>query len=261
MVNNPIIGIVAGVGPYAGLDMQRKVFDQTIASGDHEHLTVIGWYQSSAVPDRTKYLLGETAENPGYAIAQQLIALENAGASIAAIPCNTAHAPAIFETACGELAKRQSSLQVLHMINEVAAHLSTSVEGKRSSDSQIQCVGVLSTTGTYDTGIYPSVLEPLGYRTVIPPRDWQVSRVDRAIFDPEYGIKSVGVGTQQARIDLEETISLLQAEGAQAIILGCTELPLAFQETEIEGLPLIDPTLILARAVVREACPTKLKPL
>ena len=40
--NEKIAGIVAGVGPYAGLDMQRKVFDQTIAQGDADHITVIG---------------------------------------------------------------------------------------------------------------------------------------------------------------------------------------------------------------------------
>lgn len=253
-MGDPIVGVVAGVGPYAGLDMLRKIFDQTIATGDHDHLTVVGWYQSCAIPDRAKYLLGEADENPGYAIGQQLLQLENAGAQIAAIPCNTAHAPAIIRVALDELNKNSSSLRVLNMIDEVAAHLA-------SSASQIDCVGVLSTVGTYDTEIYPTILNPLGYKTVVPPRDWQIERVDKAIFDADYGLKSVGCGTEQSRKDLIETISLLKAEGAQAIILGCTELPLAFSETSIAGLPLIDPTCILARAVIREAAPTKLKPL
>jgi len=247
-----VAGIVAGVGPYAGLDMLHKIFDQTIATTDEEHLTVIGWYQSNAVPDRTKYLLGEAMENPGYAIAQQLLALEQAGAVVAAIPCNTAHAPAIFDAACDELTRQNSSLHLLHMIHEVAQHMQTEF-------ADIQHVGILSTTGTYDTEIYPTLLEPLGYNVVVPPRDWQIEKVDGAIFDPEYGIKATGRGTQLAREDLQKTIALLHKAGAEAIILGCTELPLAFSETAIDGLPLIDPTLILARAVIREVNPHKLK--
>ena len=66
--------------------------------------------------------------------------------------------------------------------------------------------------------------------------------------------------TEQARQQLMLGIEALQAAGAEAIILGCTELPLAFTEPMVAGLPLIDPTLILARALIREANPAKLKP-
>ena len=85
--------------------------------------------------------------------------------------------------------------------------------------------------------------------------------MDGAIFDPEYGIKATGRGTERTCEDLRQSIALLREAGAQAIILGCTELPLAFSETNIDGLPLIDPTLILARAVIREVNPHKLKDL
>lgn len=251
-MDEQIVGIVAGVGPYAGLDMQRKIFDQTEAQGDTDHLTVIGWYQSSAVPDRTKFLLGESSENPGYAIAEQLLKLEKAGASVAAIPCNTAHAPPIFDVVQNELAKQNSSLTLLHMIHEVAHHL-------KAQFDTIECVGVLSTTGTFDTKIYPNILEPLGYKVVVPPRDWQEEHVNPTIYDPLYGIKATGIGTEVVRQTLFETISLLRTAGAQAIILGCTELPLAIVEAEIDGLPMIDPTVTLARAVIHAVNPAKLR--
>lgn len=247
-----IVGVVAGVGPYAGLDMLRKIFDQTIAQGDADHLTVVGWYQSNAVPDRTKFLLGESKENPGQAIATQLLKLEQSGASVAAIPCNTAHAPEIFNFTCEVLKSQDSSLELLHMIREVATYLD------QQSD-QIDCVGVLSTTGTYDTKIYPNILEPLGYQVVVPPRDWQEQYVNPTIYDPVYGVKATGGGTEKARKDLFQTISMLRDAGAQAIILGCTELPLAIPEAEVDGIPMIDPTLILARAVIRAVDPAKLR--
>lgn len=45
------------------------------------------------------------------------------------------------------------------------------------------------------------------------------------------------------------------------MVLGCTELPLAIKEREINGIPIIDSALVLARALVREVDPSKLKPL
>ncbi|MEM7531211.1 MAG: amino acid racemase [Chloroflexota bacterium] len=252
--NEKIAGIVAGVGPYAGLDMQRKVFDQTVAQGDADHITVIGWYQSNAVPDRTQFLLGKSNVNPGHALAIQVTALAEAGADAVAIPCNTAHAPPIFDTMRSDLQGQGCPVPVLHMIEEVAAYLSQPETG-------IECVGVLSTTGTYDTRLYPNLLEPQGIQVVVPSRDWQEAKVNPTIYDPHYGVKAVGTGTERARTDLRETIVQLKAEGAQAVILGCTELPLVFTETVIEGLPLIDPTLILARALIREISPEKLRPI
>ena len=54
------IGVLGGVGPYAGLDLMRKIFDQTEASCDQEHLSVIQYSLSEHIIDRTRFLLGET---------------------------------------------------------------------------------------------------------------------------------------------------------------------------------------------------------
>jgi aspartate racemase len=45
------------------------------------------------------------------------------------------------------------------------------------------------------------------------------------------------------------------------IILGCTEIPLVLTDAAVGGIPLIDPTLILARALIREAAPDRLRTL
>jgi aspartate racemase len=61
-----MIGIVGGVGPYAGLDLLRKVYDNTVAGKDQDHLDVVMISVPAAIPDRTAYLLGwkETREWP-----------------------------------------------------------------------------------------------------------------------------------------------------------------------------------------------------
>lgn len=67
------IGVLGGVGPYAGLDLMRKIFDQTEANCDQEHLSVIQYSLSEHIIDRTRFLLGETDENPGEAIGEIMV--------------------------------------------------------------------------------------------------------------------------------------------------------------------------------------------
>ena len=53
----------------------------------------------------------------------------------------------------------------------------------------------------------------------------------------------------------------LRAKGAEAVILGCTEIPLAITDDRVDDVIILDPTLILARALIREVDPGKLRPL
>ena len=252
MTTEKIIGIVGGAGPFAGLDLQTKILNQTIASQDQDHLTIINLSQPNQIPDRTDYLLGKTAVNPAGAIFHQLQILACAGTAVAAIPCNTAHAPAIFDEIMARLNAAGSRLKFLHMIHETAQHL-------HHNHPEIKRIGVLSTTGTYRTRIYPELLEPDGFKVLAPDEVMQETAVHPAIYHPQYGIKAQGQATPQAREWLLQSAQDLQQQGAEAIILGCTEIPLAITEHKIGSMLVIDPTTILARALIREANPTKLR--
>jgi aspartate racemase len=247
-----VIGIVGGVGPLAGLDLQSKIISQTVAARDQDHLPMISISWPGSIPDRTEYLLGRLAENPAYPILEQLRSLANAGVTVAGIPCNTAHAPAIFDVIRAGVAEFERPLRLLHMIEETAATI-------RMHYPELPAIGVLSTTGTWQTRLYPSVLEPLGFHVVVPDESLQVETIHPAVYDPDYGIKATGQVSKRARADLERGIEWLRKRGAEAIILGCTEIPLAFPEGEFNGLPLIDPTMALARALIREIDPARLK--
>jgi aspartate racemase len=248
-----IIGLVGGVGPLAGLDLQAKIVAQTVAARDQEHLPVLSISWPGPIPDRTEYLLGRVAQNPAHPILDQLRLLAAMGVTVAAIPCNTAHAPAIFDVIRAGVAGFEQPLRLLHLIDETADHLAAHYPGR-------QTVGVLSTTGTWRARLYPALLESRGLRVVVPEAPLQET-IHAAVYDPAHGIKSAGRVTARARADLERGIAALRTQGAEAIILGCTEMPLAFPETEIEGLPLIDPTWVLARALIREVAPGQLRPL
>jgi aspartate racemase len=248
-----MIGIVGGVGPYAGLDLARKIFDQTIASRDQDHLPVALLSAPGEISDRTEFLLGKTETNPAHALAYIVLKLERMGASVVGIPCNTAHAPPIFDIIAGELETAGCKVKLVHMIEEVAGFV-------RRRHPRIETVGVLSTTGTYKSGVYPEIIEREGLKVVQPDENLQED-IHAAIYDPEYGIKArSNPVTEEARDKLLVGVAALRRDGAGAIILGCTEIPIAIGERTIGDTPIIDPTLVLARALIKSVAPDKLKP-
>jgi aspartate racemase len=249
-----MIGIVGGVGPYAGLDLFRKVLDNTRAGSDQEHLDVVMLSVPGSITDRTGYLVGEVAENPGRAMAGVVQKLEAAGAVVAGIPCSTAHVPEIFNLVEGELQAAGSHIRLLHMIDETVAFMRALYPG-------LSRIGVLSTTGSYLSNVYHHALESAGYQVVKPDAGMQSALIHPAIYHPVYGIKSVSNPVHpRSRENLKKGFSTLKKQGAEAVILGCTEIPIAFPDREVMGMAAIDPTLALARALVRHVCPEKLKP-
>ncbi len=248
------IGVVGGMGPYAGLDLTRKIFDETWADADGEHLPVALLSFPHGIADRSEYILGRSTVNPAQAIFEVVLELARLEVSVVGMPCNTAHAPQIFGEVRRLVGAAGLRLQVLHMIEEVARHL---IE----QGQQPRRLGLLATRGTYAANTYQAVLEPLGFEVIIPDEAGQ-ERVHAAIYDPGYGIKTFSNPVSEtAQRELQSVAQDLRRSGAEAIIAGCTEVPLALGAEEVEGLPLIDATRILARALVREAAPAKLKPL
>lgn len=248
-----MIGVIGGAGPFAGLDLLEKVLGQTVAHRDQDHLTVINVSQPAAIADRTAFLLGEIALNPAQPILDQLRQLEQFGATVAGIPCNTAHAPPIMDVIEQELDASGSRLHLLNMISEVGFML------QRHYPS-VQTVGLLSTIGTAVSNVYPLTLEPLGFQVLEAQEQAVKEMVHAAIYDAQYGIKACGYATEKARGDILSAVDYLGERGAEAIILGCTELPLAVTEKEVNGLPQIDSTMALARALIRAVDPLKLRP-
>lgn len=250
-----VIGIVGGMGPAAGLDLAHKIIDQTRARTDHDHLPVALLSYPERIVDRSTFLFGQTDVNPAYAIAEIAQQLEAVGAVVAAMPCNTAHAPAIFDTVVEELARTGHRIRLMHMIEETVRFMQQRMR-------HVQRVGTLSTLAVYELGLHRRPLEAAGFDVVVPDDDVKRDVVNRTIFDPTFGLKAQSHPvTPRARKNLLAAIEHLCDKGADAVVLGCTELPLA---PLVEGRPdvlLVDPTEILARALIRETHPERLKPL
>ena len=246
------IGIVGGVGPYAGLDLMRKIFDMTDAHSDQEHLPVLHHSRSALIMDRTLFLTGKTQDNPGEVLGDVMVELAEDGATVIGMPCNTAHSPAILDVALAKLAACGAKTHFVHMIDAVADYLASSLP-------EVHTVGVLATIGTYNTGIYQQTLGKAGLEVIFPDSEGR-TRVQQAISDNTFGIKAESNPvTAQARQYLVDEAGKLAAQGAQAVILGCTEIPLALTEKSLHGIYLIDATAVLARALIMAFSPEKLK--
>ncbi len=249
-----IIGVVGGVGPYAGLDLNQKIFACTRTAREQDHLEVYLLSCSSLIADRTEYLLHpEGAENPGEAIYGVVEKLSRIGAEAIGIPCNTSHCAPIFDVVEGRIREARLPVTLLHMIREVYRHV------RRAHPTAIR-IGLLATRGTYHSGIYSRIFAEGGEVEILAPPQEEQQKVHAAIYDPDYGIKNhPNPISRQASGDLAEVARGLVAAGAQGVIMGCTEIPLALRPVAL-SVPLIDSTLILARALVEAVDPTALVP-
>jgi aspartate racemase len=251
-IDGGIIGIVGGMGPLAGMDLTMKIFSQTIAEKDQDHLPVILYSTPQLIGDRTEYLTGRIKENPGYVIAQILFNLEAMGCSVAGLSCNTAHATQIFSLIQNELSEKNSSIRLLHIIKEAGNFI-------KMYFPEVTRVGVLGTNGTYFSNLY-GMLSDFDLVTVnVSPEEQE--NVHSAIYHPDYGIKSsTGEIKEEAGAKLFHAADSLIEKKSELIVLGCTELPLVFKGSNYKGITLVDATMVLARALINDHSPQKLKP-
>jgi len=261
-IKGKIIGIGGGVGPAAGVALHSKIIQNTVTDGtDQSHFEVYHLSRSKDLPDRTRYVLELSDENPADGLARTMKALCAASSSfgqraVAGIPCNTFHAPKIWSSFVEQVKESCGNrVKVVHMLDECLRYIKEACPGVRK-------IGVMSTTGTREAKVYDMLLAENGYEIIWVPEETQAGLHD-AIYNKDWGIKAVFPVTDAARKKFLNFSNYLYKQGAQAIILGCTEIPLALPEALLPdtSVVLVDPVLALARALIREADPSKLKPM
>jgi aspartate racemase len=248
---SPLIGILGGMGPQAGLDLAEKLITLTRTEGDQDHIPFILFSLPEMVSDRTAFLLGQNEINPAYAIVDQLEKMSAMGCSIAVMACNTAHAGPIFDVALGLLRKKGIELRILHMVQETVAYI-------LETSPRIRRVGILGTHGTYQTGLYDQALKAAGLEAIVPDPEIR-ENIHAAIYSSVFGIKaSSGVVSAEASSRIRAAVRHLLDLNAEAVILGCTELPLAVKAHQVDGRRILDPARIIAEKLIRETYPEKL---
>ena len=226
------VGVIGGVGPAATVDFMSKLVGATRASKDQDHIKMMV-EQNPQIPDRTSNLIGHGVD-PTLALYSTARKLMNGGADIVAIPCNTAHAYV-------DRIQRHLDIPIINMLSETADHIQNLTPKPKN-------VGVLATSGTIQSHLYQDALMAVGLNPLVPCILDQ-TKVMEAIYGP-FGVKAGYTEGECAKL-LHQAIEALRSEGADVVILGCTELPLVslpkgFQNPE----RLIDPTLVLATSCI-----------
>ena len=245
-----MIGIVGGMGPYAGLDLVKKVFDLTQADQDQEHVPLAMISVPHKIEDRTKFLERQTVTNPGIEISKIVTKLSNQGASIIGMPCNTAHASDIIKEVDNRIPK---GVMFINMIEEVIKFIQKKYPNKSK-------VGVLATAGTIKSNVYNNELMKNNLQPIVLSKKKQGKLVDESIYNKDFGIKSISNPVHENVIkNIELAIESLIDKKADVIILGCTELPLAINTKSYNSVPLIDSSLVLAISLLTHSNPDSLK--
>ena len=225
-----ILGIFGGMGPEATASLYQLIVERTPATRDQEHIPTL-IYSLPTVPDRTASIFSGDPSILPY-LAEGVTRLEKSGASFIVIPCNTAHY--FYDHMQGAV-----KIPIINMIREAAEEVTVKYPG-------VKKVGLLATTGTISTGIYEKEFAARGIEMIKP----SASILENYVMKAVYLIKAHGDKKQ-----CEEWLYLagkeLEKSGAEVVVLGCTEIPLAFNP-ERSGVPVVSATQVLAdRAIAR----------
>ncbi|EGU56264.1 aspartate racemase [Vibrio nigripulchritudo ATCC 27043] len=202
-----IIGVLGGMGPLATAEFMKKVIMKTPAQFDQEHIPML-IRNVPQVPDRTNYLMG-FGSDPFAALNHGFGELLKAGATCIVIPCNTAH----------HWYERLTRGKRVHTISIIESVVEQAVS------REYQCVGILATDATIQTNLYQSALEQHGIKAIVPGQLQQASVME--------GIKAVKAGDLNIATNIIEPVfDDMVKHGADAVIFGCTEIPVALEKIE-----------------------------
>jgi len=226
----PVLGVLGGMGPLAGATFAARLVQLTPVTVDQAHIPVL-LRNDPRIPDRSAARLAD-GPSPLPAMLEGMQDLQRWGADCIAIPCNTAHL-------WFNQLRDSVTIPVLHIVDSV-------IQDLQRNGIHDGPVGVMGTPATMQLGLYQDALRAAGYEPLTDP--------DNVIRD--LSVQSIAaVKSNQdalAFAPAAQAIGRLTDLGARAVILGCTELPLAIPPTRRNEFPVVisDSIDALARAVL-----------
>lgn len=227
------IGILGGMGPEATAYMFELIIKHTKAQKDQDHIPML-IYNNPRAPARTCAIEGEGPSPVPY-LLEGVKVLLGGGADFIIMPCVTAH---YFMTEVME----EVDFPFISLLDESLKWAEENIPGLKK-------VGLVSSTGTIKTRLFHDVFGKAGIE-VMAPDEAEQEKVMDAIFGKE-GVKA-GYTTGGAKEAIVGMARTLIARGAEAVIAGCTEVPLVLEDKDI-SVPLIEPMRIVAERSILEA--------
>jgi len=231
------IGVLGGMGPAASANLYTHMIHKSQidyhAEQDTDYPEMIIYSLALEGFDETGFVDSEQVKEQ---LTKGVKKLETAGADFIVIACNTVHH---FYDEMQEAV----SVPILNILNVTAEAV------KRHEYST---VGLLSSSSTRDYKIYEKAFEKQGLKT-ISLTDVEQERIDKVILHVMSGSENTD-DIAKMKIICNRLID----EGAEAIVLGCTELPLAISQNDL-NIPVFDSTAILSETALKKAYNYKIK--
>lgn len=225
-----VVGVIGGLGPEATLDFFGKILEATTAAKDQDHLHLI-IDNNPGAPDRTEAVAG-IGPSPAPSLACTALRLEQAGAEVLVMVCNTAHA---FSSAITDAVD-------IPFLNIIEVTCAAAIKALPS----VRRVGVLATEGALSAGLYEDELRARGVQHVT------LEGASRARFmDLIMRIKG-GDKSSEVRLGMRLLALELVALGAEVIIAGCTEVPLVLDGEDFK-FPVVNSTDALVTRTIQYA--------
>ncbi len=234
-----LIGLIGGATWVSTLDYYR-VCNQLVAErlgGLHSARLVIHSLDFEEMAEAQHH---EDWTKVGDILIGAARSLEAAGAELFLIGANTLHI--VYDRVVSE-----TGLPFVHIVDAV---------GREAVACEFQRVGLLGTRFTMEESFYRERLEAEFGLEVLTPAETERQEIHRIIYE-ELSHASV---TERSRGAVISVVRHLAARGAQAVILGCTELPLLFRvrgggllPASQAGLPLLDALVLHCLEAVRAA--------
>lgn len=218
-------GVIGGMGPDATVDFMARVLQVTPASGDHDHIRMLV-DQNPKIPNRQRAILGD-GESPAPTLAAMAARLEASGCDFLVMPCNTAH---VFLDAI----LQATSIPFVSIID---------VTLKQALGSGAERIGLLASAACVEAGVYQDAIEAAGKTALMQTASElaDLSLLIAAIKTGDHG--------HDVRAGMRELAEGLVRRGADALILGCTEIPIVLSDDDID-VPLYSSSDILAQTTV-----------
>jgi aspartate racemase len=223
------IGIVACSAEGAALCYRTVCLEGAAAMGRHAHPEVS--LHTHSLAEYMRCIYADNWQGVADLMLDSAEKLARIGANFLICPDNTIHR-------AFELVAPRSPRPWLHIVEEVAH------EARRRNYRRLALLG---TRYTMEGPVYPAKLAACGIEHAVPGPE-QRQRIDQIIMDELVYAKF----TPQSLSYFLEVIGGLKAVGCDAVVLGCTEIPLLVT-SESSPLPTLDSTRILARAAVERA--------
>lgn len=211
------LGVLGGMGPMASAAFMVRLTALTQAESEQRHVPAILW-SDPRVPDRPSGYLGN-GPSPLPWMQNGARQLVRAGAQAMVVPCNTAHL-------WYEPLAQTVSVPILHIVQAV-------IDDLRRNGIYQGRIGLLATAVTLKLRLYQRMLEANGYECVTLADD------DLARHCTESILLVKANRAADAYAPAQHCIGLLQRQGVGAIVLGCTELPLAVPHEIRPGLGVV----------------------